>query len=415
MRVLHVVPDLKPERGGPSRSVPDLCNALAECGTHVTLFSTCEPGESMTIDPEQVPYDVVLFSSRVGLVNAASKLSKRIASDSEQFDLVHIHSLWNPVATLAALGARRARLPYIISPRGMLDRVCLNRRRGLKRFYAALLERRTVESAALLHFLSAAEASSSQVNWLQLPGHFIAPNGININSAEIESGFLRRRFPDFKGRQLMLFLGRLHPIKGLDLQLQALSRLVKNNPLLLWVLIGPDSGEWQRLSKDIRTMGLGKHVRWLGAITGHERLLALADADVVVQTSIYECYSVTVSEALAVGAPLVITETVHRPEVQDIGAGLVVSNNPDELARAVEEILHVPERAKLMRAAGRCFAARDMTWERIALIVSAAYKNIVGDPARSRATGTVLDHGLNNTSHQDEDGARLLPKKDLVA
>jgi glycosyltransferase involved in cell wall biosynthesis len=114
---------------------------------------------------------------------------------------------------------------------------------------------------------------------------------------------------------------------------------------------------------------------------GPERLAALAEADVVVHTSFYECYSTIVSEALAVGAPLVITDTVHRPEVERAGAGRVVSRDADELACAVEEILQSPERAESMRVAGRHYAARSMTWERAARNLNTVYKELLGGAA----------------------------------
>jgi len=386
MRVLHVIPDLNPEAGGPSRAIPELCRALAESGTEVTLYSTCQQGKAMTIDPERAPYEVVLFKSPAGLPGAAWKLSKQIAADSARFALVHIHSLWNPVATLSALGARRARLPYVVSPRGMLDKVCLDRRRALKRVYSALLEKRTVEGASLLHFLNEREANSSRVEWFRFPKHFVAPNGIGLIPDAVERGAFRRRFPDLKDRQLMLFLGRLHPIKGLDLQLEALAKLVKNNPRLMWILIGPDGGEWQRLQRRIQGRGLEGHVRWLGPMMGHERLTALADADVLLQTSFYECHSITITEAMAVGTPLVISDTVNRPEVDRVGAGRVVSRDSDELVGAIEEILNSPARAQLMRAAGRRYATRYMAWSRIADDVNAAYREIVnGQPMISNS------------------------------
>jgi glycosyltransferase involved in cell wall biosynthesis len=347
----------------------------------VTLYSTYEPGEPLTIDLERVPYEVSLFNSKTGLIVAAWNLSAQIASNSGQFDLVHIHSLWNPVATLAALGARRARLPYVLAPRGMLDDTCLGRRHNLKRLYAALFERRTVEGASLLHFLSESEAESTRIKWFRFPRHFVAPNGIHLTRSAIERGSFSRSFPKLKDRQLMLYLGRLHPIKGLDLQLKALSKLVRSNPRIMWVLIGPDDGEWPRLQRAIREMGLEENALWVGPMMGQERLAALAEADVVVQTSFYECFSMTVSEALAVGAPLVITDTVHRPEVEREGAGRVVSRDADELASAVEEILRSPERAESMRAAGRSFAARSMTWERVALNLNAVYKELLDGAA----------------------------------
>jgi glycosyltransferase involved in cell wall biosynthesis len=368
----------------------------------------------MTIAPEGQPYNVELFSSKAGLPFAARKLSRRLASDKTRFDLVHIHSLWNIVATLSAQAARRAGVPYVLSPRGMLDEVCLDRRRTLKRFYAALFERRTIEGGSLLHFLNDAEAGGSRVTWFNYPPHFIAPNGTNVVAAAVERGAFRRRFPELKDRQLMLFLGRLHPIKGLDLQLQALSKLVPNNPRLLWLLIGPDDGEWQRIHREIQRLGLEGHAQWLGPMMGEERLAALADSDVIVQTSFYECHSMTVGEAMAVGTPLVITDTVNRPEVERAGAGLVVGRDADKVASAVEEILRSPERGELMRAAGRRFAGQHMTWNGIAHEMNAAYREIIyGSPMR----GTMeMEPGasINPPSHIRDRETDLLPNQNAV-
>jgi glycosyltransferase involved in cell wall biosynthesis len=377
------------------------------------LYATCEPGKPLTIEPESEPYEVSLFSSKAGLTGASLKLAKQIASGSKRYDLVHIHSLWNQVATCAAAAARRARLPYVLSPRGMLDQVCLERRRTLKRLYAMLFERRTIEGAALLHFLNDAEAESPRVKWFRFPGHFVASNGIGLTTSAVERGEFRRRFPGLKDRRLMIFLGRLHPIKGLDLQLQALSLLVRNDPRVLWLLIGPDDGEWQRLRKAIQGMGLEEHAQWLGPMMGQERLSALADADVVVQTSLYECHSMAVGEAMALGAPLVITDTVNRPEVERVGAGRVVSRDAAELARAIEEIFQSPERARLMREAGRRFAAQYLDWANIAHNMNAVYNELLYGSSMTGEADAVPVMDMNSCA--DERGTELLPERDVVA
>src|SRR2546421_12637845 len=112
MRVLHIVPSLLPDSGGPSRTVPELCRALAASGTDVTLFSTHVQGNGLTIDPSREPYEVVLFPAADGSLGSAHKLYKAIGQRAADFDLVHIHSLWNFAVTFAAAAARRVGLPY---------------------------------------------------------------------------------------------------------------------------------------------------------------------------------------------------------------------------------------------------------------------------------------------------------------
>jgi glycosyltransferase involved in cell wall biosynthesis len=378
MKVLHIVPSLLPESGGPSRSVPELCRALTARGTEVTLFSTHAPGKGLTIEPSQEPYEVVLFPAKDGSPAGARAISKAIKARANEFDLIHIHSLWNLVVTLAASAARRAGLPYIVAPRGMLSEACVRQHRyTLKRAYALTADRRTVEGAARLHFLNADEMRSSLDGWFRYPEHFLARNGIDRSPDSIQPGSFRARYPELEGRRIMLFLGRLHPIKGLDLQLQALQRLIAKHPDLIWLLVGPDDGEWQRLSSTIQTMGLQPHVKWIGPVMGEPRFSALRDADVLVQTSLYECQSMTVNEGLAVGVPLVVTDSINYGEVETAGAGYVVPRDAAQLANAIDRILQAPDTSKKMREAGRQFAMAELSWTRIAAIVEAAYGDAI--------------------------------------
>jgi glycosyltransferase involved in cell wall biosynthesis len=378
MKVLHIVPSLLPESGGPSRSVPELCRALTARGTEVTLFTTHEPGSGLTIEPSQEPYEVVLFSAKDGSPAGARAISKAIKERANEFDLVHIHSLWNLVVTLAASAARSAGLPYVIAPRGMLSEACVRQHRyALKRAYAWTVDRRTVEGAARLHFLNADEERSSLNGWFRYPEYFLARNGIDLSLDSIQPGSFRTRYPELKGRRIMLFLGRLHAIKGLDLQLQALQRLIGKHPDLIWVLVGPDDGEWQRLNSSIQTMGLQAHVKWVGPLMGEDRFSVLRDADVLVQTSLYECQSMTVNEGLAVGVPLVVTDSINYGEVESAGAGYVVPRDAAQLANAIDRILQAEDTNERMREAGREFARTELLWTKIAATVEAAYGDAV--------------------------------------
>lgn len=378
MRVLQVVPSLLPESGGPSRIVPELCRALAAIGTQVTLFSTHLSGQGLTIDPAQEPYEVVLFPSADGSLTGARQIHEAIRQRAGDFDLIHITSLWNFTVTWAAAAARKAKIPYIIAPMGMLSDTCLRQSNyGLKLVYSWIYDRRTVEGAARLHLANPDELRSLHRGWFRYPTHFFARNVTNVSRVPAQRGTFRKKFPELTNRRTMLFMGRLHAIKGLDLQLRALELLVNKYPDLLWVLVGPDDGEWRRLHALISKAGLDAHVKWIGPLMGEARFSALADADVVLQTSLYECQSMTVNEALAVGVPLVVTDSVNYSEVQSAGAGFVVKRDPEELAQAIESILESPDGGSAMRDAGRRFAAKELSWPTIARVVSTAYEEML--------------------------------------
>src|ERR1700686_4433068 len=378
MRALHVVPSLLPESGGPSRTIPEMGRALAASGTEVTLFSTHLPGDGLTIDPVKEPYKVVLFPATDGSLRSSRQIYRTICRQAGDFDVIHLHSLWNFAVTFAAAAARRVGIPYVLAPRGMLSEVCLRQSSySRKRAYAWAYDHRTVEGARRLHFLNADEQRASQNNWFRRPAYFLARNGVELSMEGIRPGTFRARFPELEGRRVMLFLGRLHAIKGLDLQLQALARLLSKYSDLIWVLVGPDDGEWPRLHAMVRSLGLEEHVKWIGPLTGNERFSALVDADVLLQTSLYECQSMTVNEALAVGVPLVVTDSINYGEVQSMGAGYVVSRDSTKLANAVDAILAAPDLGESMKSAGRRFASEELSWSKIATIVNAAYGELV--------------------------------------
>lgn len=399
MRVLHVVPSLLPESGGPSRTVPELCRVLAGSGTQVTLFSTHVPGNDLTIDPKKEPYEVGLFAATDGSLSGARQVYRAIRERAKDFDLIHIHSLWNYTTTLAAAAARKHSMPYVLAPRGMLSDACLRQHRYLlKRAYAWTFDRRTVEGATRLHFLNAAEENASRDGWFSCPKSFSAPNGTDMSAVNTPSGAFRERFPELSGHQIMLFLGRIHAIKGLDVQLQALERLIPRYPDLTWVLIGPDDGEWPHLKVLIHRSGMESRVKWIGPIMGNERFAALADADIFVQSSHYECQSMSVNEALAVGVPTVVTDSTNYDEVQSAGAGYVVRRDAGELADAIASILNSPDKGAAMRDAGRRFAARELAWPIIGRVVHAAYDDMLGIAASPVEFST---NGRRETSSGD--------------
>lgn len=397
MKILHIVPSLLPESGGPSRAVPGLCRALTSVGTEVTLFSTHSAGNGLTVEPSQEPYEVVLFPATNGSLAGARQINKAIKARAGEFDLIHVHSLWNFTVTWAAAAAREAKIPYVIAPRGMLTETCLRQHHyGRKRAYAGTFDRQTVDGAARLHFLNEEEWRASQNGWFRNPEHFLARNGVDLSSDGVRPGSFRARHPELKDRRIILFLGRLHAMKGLDLQLRALQELTPKFPDLIWLLIGPDDGEWRRLDSLIKNRGLESHVKWLG-VMGDERFSAIAEVDVLLQTSFYECQSMTVTEALAVGVPLVVTDSINYGEVQSAGAGYVVKRDPIELAQAIQVILASPDGGAAMRRAGRRFAARELQWSRIATRINSAYGEVL--------SGVVNQKKLDDVWHETRAGA----------
>ncbi len=374
MRLLHILPSLRAQSGGPSRSVPQLCRALHHEGLQLTLLTGRRPGEAQALKLEDAGFPVRCFDWRFSQVQAAVAIARFMRQQRESFDLVHIHSVWNSVVTQAAAAARALGKPYIICPRGMLDRHNLQRGQLKKWLYRQTFDRHTVAGAAALHCLNAAEAHNLSAEWFRLPKIFVSPNGVDARLLTWPRGNFRKAHPEYAGKRLVVFLGRLHAIKGLALQRQALEAVRARHPDTLWLLVGPDDGEWAKLQGP-------DWLRWLGPIDSDARFDLLADADLLLQTSEYEGHSVAVNEALAVGTPVVIVDTVHFDEVAQVGAGFVTAREPGAIADAAARVLADGALQQTMRANAQGFAARELAWPAIARGMLGHYDRLLGGRA----------------------------------
>jgi len=279
-----------------------------------------------------------------------------------QADLVEIHSMWNGTTSMAAAICRRKHVPYVLTPRGMLDPSCLSRHRRLKQLYWWMIDRATVKRASGFHFLTEEERERAGMVGSVPDGMVtIAPNGAPDVPVSLPDHILRDRFPDLDGRKVLLHLGRLHPIKGVDLQVRALARIPEpERPVLL--LVGPDHGSADAIRTAIREERLEPWVRWGGEIYGAERFALLAEADAVILTSLYDCNPVVATEAMAVGAAVVATEQCALGTAQRHGAAVVVPRQPAAVAREVRDLLGNRRRTNALRAAARQFAQTQLTW-----------------------------------------------------
>ncbi len=375
VHVLHVIPALWIDAGGPTRSVSQLCAHLRGQGIDVTILAPYGASERVQTFLSKAGVELCTGRGGASAPGQRAQLPDTIRGLAGGIDLVHIHSVWNCASTLAARQSRRLRIPYVLAPRGMLHAHCVRHKKGRKRLHWLLFCKRTVAGAAAIHFLNDAEARGS--SWIREvdTAAFVAPNG--VDSAVFESttrGRFRSRYPELDSRRYMLFLGRLHKIKHLDPQLRALKLLSQRFDDLMWVLVGPDGGEWTHIRSCAQAMGLEKRILWVGPMHGDDRFDAMADADVVVQTSFHECHSMTINEALAIGRPLVITKSCNFEEVRQCGAGLVVDSDPVRIAEAVQVILEQPTLAQEMAKAGKAFAADQLAWPKLAARVASVYQ-----------------------------------------
>ncbi|MGH7006708.1 MAG: glycosyltransferase, partial [Alphaproteobacteria bacterium] len=288
-----------------------------------------------------------------------SRLLRSLLPDAS---FVHIHGVWEPILKQAALTARRNRVPYCVQPHGMLDAWSMKQKRLKKTLALHLGYRTMLNGAKFLLALNADEARLLEPLKLAAPKRII-PNGIFLEEFADwpAKGFLARSMPELEGKRIVLFLSRLHAKKGLDLLVQAFARLAASHPDVDLVIAGPDGGERHKLAALIGRLDLAGRAHLIGPVYGEDKFKLLADADCFCLPSHQEGFSVAITEALAGGLPVVISQGCHFPEVQTAQAGMVVSLDPAEIASALAHVLDNPAVARGMGRNGQRLVRENYT------------------------------------------------------
>lgn len=398
-RVIHVAAYYAPawRYGGPPRSIHGLCRALCRHGVDVRVLTTDANGderlpESVTAAgiydgvpvryfPRSWPATPIGSRALASALRAALSIELVSGAPAGRVDVVHIHGLWNRVVWAAALAAARAGVPYVVSPRGMLQDAARAHHGWRKRAAYLAIERRVLEGASLLHATSPDEAAALAALCLGPPVALI-PNGIDLAPADPP-----RRGPGAAGRAepsrpAVLFIGRLHPIKRLDLLIDAFIALRRSHPHAeLWIA-GPDE-YGLRPSLEARAGAESAAIKWFGEVDTARRDDLLDAAAAVVLCSDSESFGMSVLEAMAAAVPVVVTRTCGWAEVEPHGAGFVVDQQSSAIAAALTRLLGAPELAARMGARGRELAASRYSWSRAAETFATRYEQLCLSPASS--------------------------------
>lgn len=397
IRVLHVVASLGLQYGGVSTSVRELCRALAEIGLEVTLWTTqrgYDPSREMAGDRSLLESGVRLRYFPVhpwGLLGDryaySSSLGRNLQQEIPRMDLVHLHGVWQYPTAIAARICRKTKTPYLISPCGALDPSGFQRYKPFKRIYGFWIERRTLAAAVMIHFTSALEKNQAWSFGENRPG-VVVPRCIRIEEIpESSSGSVRSRYPSLDQRRILLFLGRLHPIKRLDLLANAFAIVARRLSDVHLLLVGPDDGAGPQVRRILDRARLLDHVTFTGPLAGLDKWAALRDSALLLLPSKHENFGLAALEAMAVGTPVLVSPQVALAEhIERNGAGRVVKPDPSAWAHVMEQLLSDPEALRAMGEAGQRLVATEFNSQRIAQSMKELYLSILRDQ-RTGANG----------------------------
>ncbi|MDX2146746.1 MAG: glycosyltransferase [Planctomycetota bacterium] len=380
MRILHAISSLDPSAGGPPMVVSRLAAAQARLGhdVHLIAYSVPKAAAEVRTSLSKLPgADLLKFhelppaTKREWYLStkARAKYSDLLGGTSGQprFDALHLHGLWDPILKAGADTARRTGTPYVIAPHGMLDAWALSEKPLKKKLALALGYKSMVVRASLMHALSQYEFDCIKSH--QWNGRIqIIPNGVFLEELDPlpPKGTFRSEMPALGDDPYILFLARLHPVKGLDLLVDALHSLRDKHPRWRLVVAGPDFGAQAQLEAQITRLGMGERVHLVGPLWGARKLAALADAACFSLPSKHEGFSMSIAEALACRLAVVITENCHFPEVGEVGAGVVVKRDVASIAQGLDRVMSNAAARQTMGQAGRQLIEARYTWPKVA-------------------------------------------------
>ena len=366
MRVLYVSSVYKPAYvyGGPARSVPALCEGLAEAGAGIEVFTTdanrharldVPLGNPVLVDGVPVTYFRVV-SERYFYAPA---LIEAVRRHVHKFDVVEIDALFSSLMEPVASLCRNAGIPYVVPPRGQLLPGALREKRWKKQLYLRLAGLRTLNAAAGIHCADPVEAESLEAARVSAPA-FVVPNSLDMKqeSSREEGALVRAQIGIPDSAPLLLFVGRFHRVKRLDVAVAALAALESAHLLL----VGPDE---EKLGPSLREQaafsGCSGRLHFLPLQSPASLQGIHAAADLFIMPSDRESFGMAAAEAMAAGLPVLVSNGVPIGRwAREAQAGETVSNAPGEFARAARALLSLPrgELREMGARARRCAATQ---------------------------------------------------------
>lgn len=362
VKVVHVTSGLSTSGAGVRAVVMALSQAQNEQGLSVSVFGLRTPGwvvdeSSWTGAPVQA---LRVFGPR----NFGYAPSMRTSIIRDAPDVVHLHGLWMHPGRSVLQWHHRTGRPYIISPHGMLSSPALSYSRWKKKLVSAWFQDEVFRHASAVHVTSLEEARDVSRYGISLPIH-VVPNGIGNLTEPVGLGLPRR---------VILSLGRIHPIKGLDQLILAWAKLADEFPEWSVQIVGPDQqGEVARLTSLIAEHEV-KRVSIRGPVYGEDKIATIARAGVFVLPSLSENFGLTVAESLMLGVPVVASRGSPWRGLEEEGCGLWVPFGSKATEVALRSVLRLDDDARQsMGARGRAWMLREFSWTSVVERLSQCY------------------------------------------
>ena len=392
MKILQVFDFFSlPHGGGTVDILYRLSRTLRQRGHEVVIYTSDFELDQNYIDSLQgvnvYPFHSSLNLAGFRIMPGMIAEARRIIKD---FNIIHLHCYRSFQNMVIHHYARKYGIPYVIDAHGSTLRIVEGNKglkRALKWLYDVTFGYRILRDAGKV--IAETEVGVNEYEKLGVNLDKIAlihpPLDVEEFSQLPPPGLFRRKY-DLKERYVILFLGRIHWVKGIDFLVESFRQLVEQRNDAILVIVGRDDGYKATLDKRIGELGLSGRVLFSGFLGGEDKLSALVDADVLVQPSVYEQGARPSFEALLCNTPIIVSRnTGAGEEVAKIDAGLLVEyGNKGELRDAIQYVLEHQDEAQIKTQKAKEYIQANLSLARQTEKYEELYKQVAASYKRGK-------------------------------
>jgi glycosyltransferase involved in cell wall biosynthesis len=389
MKILHVTNFFKPswEAGGIARVAYEISKNLVKEGHEVTVFTTDGFKSRLKIIKNK-PVDVDGINTYY-FRNLSNYLTKRnivipyylpfIARRKIQdFDVIHIHEHRTLLAVIVHYYSKKYNIPYVLQAHGTLPNTI--GKQNQKKIFDVLWGNEILKDASKLISVSSTEVDQYLQMNVPIEKMVVIPNGIDIDSLSSlpEKGSFRDRY-QINQKHIILYLGRLHKIKGIDFLLRSFGELVRDIDDSVLILAGPDDSYKDKAKEQIHELGLEKKVIFTGYMGPMDKISAYLDADILVYPSSFEIFGLVPFEAIMSGTPVIVTDDCGCSEyIKRASCGYLVKyGDVTDFKRKMRLMLENPEIGSKFVENGQKYITNNLTWPLICKKIETLYENCI--------------------------------------
>lgn len=379
MKILQSIPYFNPKFGGDVNVCVNLSKYLAMRNHVVTIITTdfnFDSDYANTICQAGVEVIPLPCIGHIGLFLYSPKLKIWLEKNLKGYDIIHLHNFRSYQNIAIYSFAEKYDIPYILQAHGSV--LPFFEKQNLKKMYDFIWGKRLLHYASRVIALTENEAEQYQKMGMVNNKIEIIPNGIDLSqfSDLPQEREFKVKYHIPEKEKMILFLGRIHKIKGIELLISAFSIIIERFPETQLVIVGPDDNYLQELEKHIDQIHLKKKPIFTGALYGREKLAAYVDAAVFVLPSHFEAFPMTLLEAMICGTPVIITNDIKNFDWIHNKAGFVVRRDPDALAQHISILLNDENMRHSLGETGKEIVKREFDLTKSFLLIENLYTQL---------------------------------------